>query len=316
MRWNCPHCDELVTAGIDFENTKQAYVRCAQCNGTALIHRSAILADYVRARRSEEEAQLEAELRLTQSTSANSRLQAMEVQIRGLNERLSSAQDVHSRPIAPPPFRPSFEAIETGPPEFHATTPPPLFTYTKPPAFLLKPSPIETQERSFSTDESSWSDEPSVRIDTMTMNLNETSVDADLEHKANVADAPAESSLRPMIALWVAAALAIGSGAYLYREGKKALAPVNAPIQADEIHSKANSAVRPEVRSLVIVSVARAVLREGPSVEATPVQTLDRSSVARVVEEKEGWMKVESPAISTSDRTAWVRADLVIRMPN
>src|SRR5690606_8565032 len=62
MRWNCPHCEALVTAGIDFEATKKAYVRCAKCGGMALIHRSAALADYVKARRLEEEAQLEAEI--------------------------------------------------------------------------------------------------------------------------------------------------------------------------------------------------------------------------------------------------------------
>jgi hypothetical protein len=49
----------------------------------ALVHRSAVLADYVKARRMEEEAQLEAELRLTQSAT-------MELQIRGLNEKLAN----------------------------------------------------------------------------------------------------------------------------------------------------------------------------------------------------------------------------------
>ena len=63
----------------------------------------------------------------------------------------------------------------------------------------------------------------------------------------------------------------------VYKRQKKTLAPTQAPAPvADEIVSKANSAVRTETaRPLVIVRVTRAVLRNGPSVEATAVQTLD-----------------------------------------
>lgn len=325
MRWNCPHCEELVTAGIDFENTKKAYVRCSQCNGTALIHRSAVLADYAKSRRTEEEAQLEAELRLTQTATANARLQTLEVQIRGLNERLANERllnerksgeravtagqpgevsmgmpplpnsamlsagmeigvDGHARSVSPPPFAPAF-------------------TYANPPAFLMKATAIETIERSFA-------------LDSTASFANELSIDGDLEAAAPSLETRPLSSIRPMLALWAAAALAIASGYYLYQEGKKALTPVNAPVHADEIRSKANSAVRPETRSLVIVSVARAVLRNAPSVEAVSIQTLDRSAIATLVEEKDGWVKIASPSISTSDRTAWIRGDLVRRMPD
>jgi hypothetical protein len=177
---------------------------------------------------------------------------------------------------------------------------PPIFAYAKPPAFLLKPTAtataIETIEKAFAADD-------------------ETEIP-----KRKLGDAyttAADSiSLRPTIALWLAAALAIGSGTYLYREGKKALAPTTtSPAgEADSIRSNANSAVRATTRTTVIVRVARAVLRDGPSTDAASVQTLDRAAVANVVAEQNGWMKIESPKIATGDRTAWVRADLVLRM--
>jgi hypothetical protein len=354
MRWNCPHCEELVTAGIDFENTKKAYVRCAKCNGMALVHRSAVLADYVKARRMEEEAQLEAELRLTQTATANSRVQAMEGQIRGLNEKLSTAANAKGTTTppppnaamnttmememimpelpSPPPFASSFEPMEEHEAEItiinDVSAAPPVFMYSKPPAFLLRKTAnaIETLERSFAID----GDVAPMEAITATpvthiKNLNTTSEVRASDPKV------ASPSMRPTIALWVAAIAAIGSGSYLYIEGKKALAPsvqtpasipavdaaksADATVQADAIRSNANSAIRPETRAIAIVRVPRATLRTGPSIDATPVQTLERSSVANIVELKDGWMRLESPRITTTNRTAWVRADLVVLMP-
>ncbi len=383
MRWNCPHCEELVTAGIDFENTKKAYVRCAKCNGMALVHRSAVFADYVKARRLEEEAQLEAELRITQTATANSRVQSMEGHIRGLNEKLSAAA-VHAassatvaanansdaieaaRPLAmppppnaamspstnpprgsamnagmdltmemitaphlptPPPFLSSFGPTEAHADEITIThdvySAPPIFLYSKPPAFLLKTTAnaIETLERAFAIDGDESPMDAIVATPIVTT-LEVESIRARMTARLATIVPP---SLRPTIALWTAAALAIASGAYLYVEGKKALAPVTTPItmappntaviQADEIRSKANSAIRPETRSLAIVRVARAVLRNGPSVESSSLQTLERSAVANVVEMKDGWIRIESPRIETPNRSAWVRSDLVVQMP-
>ena len=350
MRWNCPHCEELVTAGIDFENTKKAYVRCANCNGMALIHRSAALADYVRARRMEEEAQLEAEHCLTQTASANSRIQAMESQIRGLNEKVSAAaknanasttiaaqpavippppnaamamslETIMPRPPTPPPFFASFDTTEEPMAEItimnDVSAAAPIFMYSKPPAFLLKstPSAIETVERSFAIDG-----------DLAPADAIAASSDESEKNQANdYVVSAAQTSIRPTVALWIAAMLAIGSGAYLYSEGKKALAPATTPgaasapattpVEADEIHSKANSAIRADSGPIAIVRVPRAVLRSAPSTDAPSVQTLERSTAATILDIKDGWMKIESPKIGTATRTAWVRADLVTQLP-
>jgi hypothetical protein len=224
MRWNCPHCEELVTAGIDFENTKKAYVRCAKCGGMALVHRSAVLADYVKARRMEDEAQLEAELRMAQVANSNSRIQAMEARIHALNERLSATTAPVSAPTPPIPPPPNaamrtiatvggmeteseaidspttptavdFESMEEGsvqsPIENDVAAAPPVFTYGKPPAFLLR-APDPTEDRS---------------------------------------PRRSKASVRPKAALWIAAAIAIASGAYLYREGKQVFSS-SAPTSA------------------------------------------------------------------------------------
>lgn len=236
MRWNCPHCEELVTAGIDFENTKKAYVRCAKCNGMALIHRSAVLADYVKARRMEEEAQLEAELRLTQTAAANSRLQAMETQLRGLNERLSSERAMSAnrleapksapsnagadfevpRHVTPPPFRPAYEDLEEGSTQSALPASPPAFNFSRPPAFLLKSNAVETIERSFATDEDGMPISPIL------------ATAASIEAVTLAAELPPElprNAHQSTIALWIAAALALASGLYLYEQGRQAFAP-------------------------------------------------------------------------------------------
>ena len=46
MRWNCPHCSETVSLGIDIEQVKRAYVRCGACKGVALIQTRASYADH------------------------------------------------------------------------------------------------------------------------------------------------------------------------------------------------------------------------------------------------------------------------------
>ncbi len=98
MRWNCPHCEELVTAGIDFESTTRAYVRCAHCNGMALIHRSAVLADYVKARRLEEEAQLESELEQERLLQARLTAQRRQMEIDAV-KRIEEISQGHRQEI-------------------------------------------------------------------------------------------------------------------------------------------------------------------------------------------------------------------------
>lgn len=165
MRWNCPHCEELVTAGIDFEFTKQAYVRCGKCGGMSMIHRSAALAGFVKARRIEEETKLAASQAITKE-----RLRAETVPSRMI---VMPVEPEMSAPT-PPPFR----GLPTD-----ETAPPPTFAYPKPPAFLMRERP-----------------EP-------TFNLPEEST----------------KPTRKNVAVWVAAALAITSGIYLYNQGKQAL---------------------------------------------------------------------------------------------
>lgn len=325
MRWNCPHCEELVAADIDFENTKKAYVRCAKCGGMALVHRSAVLADSMKARRLEEEARLEADLRLAQTAAANARAKAMEAEVRGLNERLIQGDLPASAP--PPLFRnaePPLSAAVVGtvpaptivPPPFRlapatdVAAAPPSFAYANPPAFLLKPTAIEAAEYAFAIDDEAMAGD---RMDAI-----EASTTGVPDALAGDAATSNPSPIRPTITLWIAAAIALASGAYLYREGKKAFAPTsgaNPPAQADTIRSKANSAIRPDARTLVIVRVPRAVVRSGPSPSAAAVQTLDRASTATLLDEKDGWTRIGSPKIASADRTAWIRADLVTRLP-
>lgn len=287
MRWNCPHCEELVTAGIDFESTTKAYVRCARCNGMALIHRSAVLADYVKARRMDEEAQLESELRLQQQMKQSQALQqsihAQNLQVQALQSQIQQAareietartsqtmaSAVANLPIleastdAPPPARAPTEVNVDGrilravPPPMRApapaatlsasaaeslaatvpsslaapaspmlATPPPFVQATirlqdeapapeapraipVPPAFLV--GSVEDAVRAFAIEETQESED---------IFFVDTANPARTETKATDA-----SRLRSNLAVWIAAALALASGIYLYHEGKQALAP-------------------------------------------------------------------------------------------
>lgn len=288
MRWNCPHCEEVVAASVDFESTENAYVRCAKCDGLALLHRSAALVREAKIRRAAQEARLNAGRFAIEGAAPRMEMRAPPPP----SEAMMMAHATYSTEA---PCPPAFITVVPPAPGLDldlslaasSSTPP---NYAKPPAFLLRSltDPVDSTDRSFALD-----DEPG----TIEITL------------------PASAPRASRIALWIAASLAIASGAYLYFEGRKALAPIEAPNQADEIRSKANSAVRIETPSLIIVRVSRATLRRGPAVEAEALQTLERAAVARMLESKDGWMKIESPRISTPDRTAWVRADLVARLP-
>ncbi len=165
MRWNCPHCNELVTADIDFETTKKAYVRCAVCQGAALIHPTAVLADYVRA---EEPIATQ-----TRNTSAATPPPPSAVMNAGMNIGMNA--EIHSLS--------------------DTTIAPPVFSYPSPPAFLMKSptNPTENDESAFAV------------------------------HSVTSPETKKRNPTPSTIALWIAAALALGSGVYLYAEGKKAL---------------------------------------------------------------------------------------------
>jgi hypothetical protein len=219
MRWNCPHCEELVTAGIDFANTKKAYVRCRKCNGMAIVHRSAALADYVKARRMEEENQIAAE-----EHEASVRQESIPSVDRDmdlgsdLDSYLPVMEMTSATTAQTAPSNSSLETVTaaaTAPTKIAALSmipTPPAFPYAKPPAFLLRESPsaIETIVRSFETE----TEEEIIGIqpERRTQNLS-----------------PTKNST---IALWIAAGLALFSGIYLYSEGRKAFAPAVRPAPA------------------------------------------------------------------------------------
>lgn len=276
MRWNCPHCEELVTAGIDFETTQQAYVRCGKCGGMALVHRSAALAGFVKARRIEEETKLAASAQASanerrwsshDSVSGNPSLETISDKIppRSMDALLAANLPIEPElfTATPPPFR--------GPPTDESAAPP-IFSYPKPPAFLM----------------------------------------GEIQKPASPATRATGNSTLANLAVWLAAALALGSGIYLYIQGKKAL------TANDQIVSKSSSGIRPEavrdVRNFGIVKVPRAVVRGAPSTEAAVLGTLTQASVIVLLEEKEGWIRVESPKLTTGSASAWLRSDLVARI--
>ncbi len=369
MRWNCPHCEELVTAGIDFEATKQAYVRCGKCGGMAILHRSAALAGFVKARRLEEEAQMNAEIKINEARKAANdalataramasaqalALAEVDAIARSVEPRIESSMEFASGPmstpaqseprIAMPPLptvpprngnessgidmtavsdsHDEMEALMTGtlPYESEITvtdldeveaaspTPPPyrgpresrgdtiaaaapIFAYPRPPAFLMKDPHAESMNPAISA--------------------------------ALAAKPKLTNNRMANLAVWIAAALAISSGIYLYIQGKKALsatAPIST-IEGDQIISKASSGVRAEVthesRNVGIVKVPRAIVRGAPSIDSAAVGSLDQASLLTLLEEKEGWIRIESPKLPVAAKAgAWVRSDLIAKIAN
>jgi hypothetical protein len=183
MRWNCPHCEELVTAGIDFESTKKMYVRCAKCSGMALIHRSAAITEL-----------------------------AGVLAAQGESPPPEQTLDIELPPVSPPPFMKKEPTATTtaangyDPIVESAMAEPPSFAYAKPPAFLLKENPETTT--TFAADDE----------------FTETMVFATTRgrRRRNAVAAFFSSNA----AVWLAAGLALTSGAYLFLEGRKTLTPI------------------------------------------------------------------------------------------
>lgn len=85
MRWNCPHCSETVSIGIDIEQVKRAYVRCGACKGVALLQTKTAYADHEAAQLAElqmRERQLEIQAAQLQAAQAEQsrRLQQAELE--------------------------------------------------------------------------------------------------------------------------------------------------------------------------------------------------------------------------------------------
>lgn len=360
MRWNCPHCDEFVSADIDFETTTKSYVRCAKCKGLALIHRSAALADRMKATRMRNEARAEAAA--AQSLVEIATTQGL-IQAGALAPHMTSHPQVPlfgtptppPRTVTPPPFRMPAKIDDTGTGATAAAAP--TFNYTNPPEFLMRANTTAT--RAFASNEApipmaieeilTTDTTPSYELDTATTDwmesfaepsvdflseeiamdpVVETATESAAENTTPSENATSETTIEidtglstapvaSTFAVWIAAAVAFASGAYLIVEGRKALSEIqnSAPV-ADHIVSKSNSAVRAEERQLVVVRVPRAILRTKPSIDGIAVQAMDRSTILGLLEVRDGWIRVESPKVTTSDRTAWVRADLVSRIGN
>jgi hypothetical protein len=311
MRWNCPHCEELVTADIDFEATEKAYVRCAKCSGMALIHRSAAIANFVKAQRMDQEAR--------------KRIEELEVALRAKHEKAPATAisehtqeidipTVYANPDSAPTTSPA--ALNTGGMEASSATPPPFAmappefdpiveTYANPPAFLLQKDPETTEAFA-------WSDESSLPIEE---------------------DAPTRarrlafvSFLSSGTAVWIATTIALASGVYLFTEGRKAVQPAAPEItaepqkeilpQAEAVSAAASSAARANVKKLVIVRIDRAALRANPNTEANTIQTVGLSTVLTVLDERNGWIQVEGAKIKSADHRAWIAADAITRLPN
>jgi hypothetical protein len=344
MRWNCPHCGELVTAGIDFESTKKAYVRCAKCSGMAVIHRSATIVDQAKAFRLDEEAKADAESRLydakkkveeltatleRKSTELAAALAAKAESAAPVSEPVSSSElpsmvppsrtkttenfaiEMSAPSASPPPFTkippPTHGATANGydPIVESAMDEPPSFAFAKPPAFLLKESPQATT--TFAT-----VDGPSEA------KIVEQEIRLDPRRKAIA------SFFSSNAAVWLAAGLAMTSGVYLFLESRKALAPIapeapSAP-KVEKVAEPATAAeaavIPPRLQSFVVVRVPRTVLRGTPSESSAAVQTVGESTVLHAVDEREGWIRVEGAKVKTVDRHAWVAATHVTRLPN
>lgn len=218
MRLNCPHCESLLSAEIDFEKKKQAYVRCAKCDGIAVIHRSAAIAD-----RTSDEFTLENILVMPQATQHRFSEVPREIAATPIMmtppatpPKPASVTIVAAASVlvaTPPPFAMPLTMMEI--PDLDTdfdsptillnqpspvTAKPPAFTHAKPPAFLLKKNTMAMQ--SFAEIEPVL--EKAAKAPTSMKKSNQAS-----------------SSL----AVWLAAAIALASGVYLFVEGKKALGP-------------------------------------------------------------------------------------------
>jgi len=153
MRWNCPHCEEQVTAEIDFTSMKEAYVQCEPCGGMSILHRGAMTTKTVVKTITKTvlvtppPAPTPVVTQTVTPPPAPIQAAAPEVEIItapeitleavAATETVSEAVAAPEAPAAvPPPFRaPRTEAS----------------SYPKPPAFLLKPTagtqkPLETIE--------------------------------------------------------------------------------------------------------------------------------------------------------------------------
>ncbi|MBC7385070.1 MAG: hypothetical protein H7301_02770 [Cryobacterium sp.] len=237
MRWNCPHCESLVTAGIDFENIQRAYVRCGKCKGMALIHRSAALAGYVKARRLEDEAQLEAEL-------AQRELKTREAEWKKAQDR--SARELALAEAASNEARLKNEAAIA-----HATLElaarssrsdvekrqPPEFQNVAPAYPTDQHAPPAPNERMI---QAKLSETAASSLDGWTLGVNQALAEPPRtppafllranEHEsvpfrtdAPEVTPPPRKRFSAGIAIWVAAALAVTSGVYLLTEARKAL---------------------------------------------------------------------------------------------
>lgn len=202
MRLNCPHCESLLSAEINFEKKKQAYVRCANCEGFAVIHRSAVLIEQ-KAKIPKDDFTLENIIVMPPAPQNRFSETAREVAAVAPASPPVVSSPVVVPPVmmmvTPPPFMVAMEKIEI-PNDLDFSTPlptPPVFTQAKPPAFLLRENPNAVQHF------------------------------AEVERKEEAVNMASPLNKKrkasSSLAVWIAAAIAMVSGIYLYAEGKKAL---------------------------------------------------------------------------------------------
>lgn len=307
MRWNCPHCEALVTAGIDFESTKRAYVRCTKCNGMAVI-------------------QMASTARVGSDGSVS-----IETSVQAQNASTSPSPSAPApRVVTPPPFRGN--ATEAAAPVSTSTAPTPIFAFPKPPAFLLKKGAekafAETQERvqeaitEFNKESATHvniAESIGTAVSPLQMNVEIVSETV----TSGLATSPrlTRSKSYGSAAVWIAAVIAIASGIFLFIQGKRLLSPqAGIAPNGDQIISKSSSGIQLTggnlARSLGIVKVRRATVRSLPSSESAALGGLDQASVITLLGEKDGWLRVETPKLNVKNNQAWIKADLITQIPN
>lgn len=129
MRWNCPHCEEQVTAEIDFISMKEAYVQCEPCGGLSILHRGAMITQTI--------------TKTVLVTPPKAPIQEPTPEIE-MTAALIAPEVILE--AAPEP-----ETASAVPPPFRAPQPQITSSFPKPPAFLLRtsneaPKPLETVE--------------------------------------------------------------------------------------------------------------------------------------------------------------------------